>query len=82
MNDELPDQSLVQMQILFANDANMVRAAIEVIKSTFTTDALVGSSEYETVVNAVRFDTQQNVMLGFLKQLDIIREGGLINKQR
>ena len=82
MEDELPPQSLVQMQILFAADPNMVRAAIEVIKTTFETGALVGGSEYETIVNAVKFDTQQNVMLGFLKQVDIIREGGLHNAQR
>lgn len=82
MDDELPPQSLVQMQILFAADPNMVRAAIEIIKSTFETGALVGESEYETVTNAVKFDTQQNIMLGFLKRIDIIREGGLHNEQR
>lgn len=82
MEDELPPQSIVQMQILFAADPNMVRAAIEIIKSTFTTEALVGESEYATVVNAVKFDTQQNVMLGFMRQIDIIREGGLHNQQK
>lgn len=82
MPNELPPQSLVQKQITFANDADMVAAAIEIIKSTFETTALLGNNEYETVVNAVKFDTQQNVMLGFLKQLDFIREGGLLNKQR
>lgn len=80
--DELPPQSLKQMQILFAADPNMVRAAIEVIKTTFETGALIGDSEYATIVNAVKFDTQQNIMLGFMRQIDIIREGGLHNQQR
>jgi hypothetical protein len=82
MQDELPDQSLIQKQIAFAGNPDAIAAAVEILKSTFTADALVGGSEYETVVNAVKFDTQQNVMLGFFKQLDFIRTGGLINKQR
>ncbi len=82
MEDELPPQSIIQKQILFANNADAIAAAIEIIKSTFETTQLVGDSEYSTVVNAVKFDTQQNVMLGFLKRLDFIREGGLINIQR
>lgn len=82
MPDELPPQSLIQKQIAFANEPDSVAAAIEIIKSTFELGALVGESEYSTVVNAVKFDTQQNVMLGFLKRLDFIRQGGLHNAQR
>lgn len=80
--DDLPPQSLIQKQIAFANNGDAIAAAIEIIKSTFETGPLVGDSEYGTVVNAVKFDTQQNVMLGFLKRLDFIREGGLHNAQR
>lgn len=82
MQDELPPQSLIQKQIAFAADPDMVRAALEVIKSTFVTDTLVGDSEYKTVVNAVTFDVQQNVMIGFMKRIDFIKEGGLHNAQR
>jgi len=82
MNEELPEQSIVQKQILFANNAEAVAAAIQIIKDSFVATELVGGSEYETVVNAVRFDTQQNVMIGFLKRLDFIREGGLLNQQQ
>lgn len=82
MDDELPPQSIVQKQIAFASNPDMVAAALEIIKTTFVTNELVGDSEYKTVVNAVTFDTQQNVMIGFLKRLDFIREGGLHNVQR
>ena len=80
--DQLPPQSLIQKQIAFATNADAIAAAIEIIKSTFIATELVGNSEYETVVNAVRFDTQQNVMIGFMKRLDFIREGGLHNQQQ
>lgn len=82
MDDDLPPQSIVQMQITFAANPDMVRAAIEVIKSTFELGALVGDNEFNTVVNAVKFDTQQNIMLGFLKHIDFIKGGGLHNQQR
>lgn len=82
MEDELPQQSMIQKQILFANNADMVQAAIQVIKESFEVSPLIGETEYETVVNAVKFDTQQNVMLSFLKRLEFIQQGGLINKQR
>lgn len=80
--DELPPQSIVQMQIAFAANPEMVRAAIEVIKSTFQNGPLIGDNEYKTIVNAVVFDTQQDVMIGFLKRIDFIKEGGLHNQQR
>lgn len=82
MEDELPNQSIVQKQILFANNGDMVAAAIEVIKASFVVSELVGSSEYETVVNAVKMDTQQSIMLAFLKRLEFIQQGGLVNTQR
>lgn len=82
MDDELPKQSLMQKQITFANNAEMAQAAIQILKDSFVVSELVGDSEYSTVVNAVRMDTQQNVMLSFLKRLEFIQQGGLINTQR
>ncbi len=80
--DELPPQSIVQKQISFANNAEMVQAAIEIIKSSFEVIPLVGDTEYGTVVNAVKIDTQQNVMLGFLNRIEVIRQGALLNAQQ
>lgn len=82
MADELPPQSLMQKQIAFANSGDMVQAAIQILKESFEAGPLIGESEFSTVVNAVRMDTQQNVMLEFLKRLEFIQQGGLHNAQR
>lgn len=82
MDEPIEQQSLIQKQITFANNAEMVQAAIEVIKSSFTAGELVGDSEYATVVNAVKFDTQQDVMVNFWKRIEYIRGGGLLNAQQ
>lgn len=80
--DELPPQSLMQKQMLFASNPDMVEAVIEILKNSFQARELIGDSEYETIVNAVRFDTQQSVMVEFVKRIDFIKQGGLLNSQR
>lgn len=75
------NQTITQKQITFAQDTDMVLAAVQIIKDCTGVHGLVGDSEFSTLVNAITLDTQQNVLTKFLSRIDHIKNGGLLNEQ-
>lgn len=73
-----PEQNITikQKKIAFAQSEH-VDAAVLILRETISQKPLVGSSEYETVVNAVTLDAQSDMILKFLNTLDFIKKGGL-----
>lgn len=79
MSDE--NNTLKKQKIAFANDADMVRAALEIFRTCTTQKPLVGENEYATVVNAVTLDAESNMMLKFINSIDAIKRGGLLTTE-
>lgn len=50
---------------------------IEIIKDCIPPSSLVGDTEFETIKNAIIFDTYQNMMVSVVKYLEDIRQGKL-----
>lgn len=71
------DQSVKQKKIAFAQASEMVEAAIIILKESTTQQALVGDTEFETVVNAVTLDAQSSLIIKFLEAIDSIKNGSL-----
>ena len=75
------NQTMTQKQIVFAQNAEMVQAAVQIIKDCTGVHGLIGDSEFSTLVNAITLDTQQNILTKFLSRVDHIKEGGLLSAQ-
>lgn len=76
-DSEFVAQTLKQKKITFANSPEMVEAAIAILREHMQVGALVGKSEYETVVNAVTMDAQASLVLKLINSIDAIRNGSL-----
>jgi len=70
------NQSINQQKTVLARSEHSP-IIIELMKDLISQSALVGQSEYETVVNAVRFDTQSSMLRGMVDLLENIRGGSL-----
>ena len=82
-NDEpkLPEeQTMRQRKALFANNVD-VGVLVQLLRECSHQGPLVGESEYDTVVNAVRLDAQSDLITELIKQIDLIKKGGLINSE-
>lgn len=73
-------QSVNQKKIAFAQSEH-VEAAFAILKGCIHTGALMGKSEYETIVNAATMDAQSNMLLKFADTIDFIKRGGLVNSE-
>lgn len=60
--------------------ANTVISILKRIVQT-NSQSLVGDNEFGTIVNAVRFDTQQNMILEVLKLYESVKDGSFISNQ-
>lgn len=65
----------------FAGNSDAVLAAITILKELGGVPKLVGDSEWETIVNSITLDTQQNTLVNFIKTIDEIKSGALHDKQ-
>ncbi len=72
------EQSINQKKIAFAQSAH-IEAVLALLRESAGVPILVGETEYETVVNAVTLDAQQNLIKNFINQLDFIKKGGLVS---
>ncbi len=69
----MPEDPLtLKNKIAFANSEH-VAVVIQILQECGGTQALVGSSEYETVVNAVTLDANSNMIKKFINSLDAIK---------
>jgi len=72
------NQSLAQKMIAFAQNPDSVAAIVGILKRAIgDQNRLVGDNEYQTIVNAVRLDTQTDLMIKVLNTIDFIKQGGL-----
>lgn len=67
-----------RMMIVSAQYPDVV---LELLKSVIPKRSLVGDSEYATVVNAVTFDVQSDIITNVGELMENIRNGSLINNQ-
>lgn len=80
-DQKLPEeQSILQRKAEFANSSH-IAIVIQLLRECSHKGPLVGQSEYETVVNAVRLDAQSDLINEFISQIDSIKKGGLFNEQ-
>lgn len=77
--DNENNNSLKQQMMIVS--AQYPLAVLEIIKSVIEQRSLVGSSQYETLVNAITFDVQSEMLLNVSNLMGKIREGSLINNQ-
>lgn len=66
-----------QKKMSLSGNEDHVEAAITILRESFGNQKLVGKSEYETVVNAIRFDVQADVIINFINAIDSIKNGSL-----
>jgi outer membrane lipopolysaccharide assembly protein LptE/RlpB len=75
---ETEQKTLKQKKIELAQ-GEYAPVVIELIKDLISKDqqVLIGDTEYETVVNAVRLDTHGTIIRGMVDYLESIRKGSL-----
>lgn len=75
---ELPisDQSMKQKKIALAQSEH-APIVIELLKDCMTRSPLVGDNEFKTLVNAITFDVQSEIIVKMVERLEFIRQGGL-----
>lgn len=56
-------------------------AVLELLKSVIQQRSLIGDTEYATVVNAVTFDVQSEMLLKVSQLMEQIKSGSIINNQ-
>ncbi len=78
MDDPIVNLSMKQKKIAFAQSEH-IEAVIQLIQEAGGVPKLVGENEFETIVNAVTLDAQQNVLTKFINMIDAIKKGGLHN---
>lgn len=75
--EDIPEnQTINQKKIAFAQSAH-IEAVITLLKECGGVQKLVGDSEYQTVVNAVTLDAQQEMITKFIGMVDSIKRGSL-----
>lgn len=79
---KLPEeQTANQRKAAFANSVDM-GILVQLLRESCHKGPLVGETEYETVVNAVRLDSQSDLINEFINQIDTIKKGGLFNAEQ
>lgn len=74
------ETTLKQKKIELAN-SEYAPVIIELIKDLIERSPLIGDTEYATIVNAVKFDTQSSILAGMVDHLENIRKGSLLEIQ-
>jgi hypothetical protein len=70
-------QSETQQKILFAQSP-FVPIVVKLLRESMVNQRLVGDSEYETVVNAVRLDSQSDLLNSFINSIEEIKKGSIL----
>lgn len=78
--DPQNEQTMKQKMIALAQSEHLP-TMIYMLKSVCTANKLVGDNEFSTVVNAVKFDTQQDIIIDLMKLVESIKNGSFINNQ-
>lgn len=77
---ELENQSMIQKKMAFAGSDHLA-TVIQLLTESAGIENLVGDTEYETLVNAITLDAQQNMIKSFIASIDRIKSGGLHQQQ-
>lgn len=67
------DQSILQKKIAFAQ-SDHIEIVIKILQECSGTPALVGETEFATIVNAVTLDAQSDLIKKFINSLDAIKQ--------
>lgn len=82
MDEQTPEaQSLKQKKIAFAQNADMVNAALAILREGMRHEKLVGDTEFDTLVNAITMDAQANMVIEFINVIEHIKNGGLLTTE-
>ena len=77
MTEQLENQSIKQKMMAFAGSPDSVSAMFQILKDCMDGGPLIGATEYETLVNAVKFDVQAEMFRRVVDRVEYIRQGGL-----
>lgn len=75
--DELQQQSMIQKKIALAQSEH-APIVIELLKDCIQQSPLIGDNEFKTLVNAITFDVQSEIIIKMVERLEFIRNGGLL----
>jgi len=75
--EQLPPQSMIQKKIALAQSEH-APIIIELLKDCITQSPLIGDNEFKTLVNAITFDVQSELIIKMVERLEFIRSGGLL----
>jgi len=68
--------SLKQKKIALATSEH-APIIIELMKDCMSTNEIIDKTEWQTIVNAVKMETQANMLRSMVDYLEYIRKGGL-----
>jgi hypothetical protein len=74
MTEQINEQSLRQRKIAFVN-SEFADVIVPLIQDVLPPMTLIGDSDYETICNAVRFDTRSELIRDLLIYMDDIKNG-------
>jgi len=77
----MENQSDKQKMIALATSEH-APAVVLLLKHLIKPVPLLGNNEYETIVNAVKFDTQSDILRGVVDLMEAIRQGSLHEPQQ
>ncbi len=78
---EPQDEQSIKQKIVALCQSEHVPAMLNMLKRVSTANKLVGDSEFSTIVNAVKFDTQQDMIVQVLNLIESVKDGTFISKQ-
>lgn len=78
--ETLEQQTLKQKKIAFAQSEH-IEAVIAIMREVASHEKLVGDTEFETVKNAITLDSQSELIMQFINQIDFIKKGGLVSTE-
>ncbi len=79
----MEENQTIKQKIIQLAQSEHAPVVIEILKQVVLGKAknLVGDSEYATVVNAVTFDVQQDIIVSVIKLFESVKDGSFINNQ-
>lgn len=77
----MDENQSIQQKIISLTQSEHAETVILILKRVSEVNQLVGDTDYKTIVNAVTFDAQQNMILKVLELFESVKNGSFINNQ-
>lgn len=75
MDEQIPQSKKQKLIALVQGDNSST--VIELIKMVIPREKLIGDNEFSTIVNAVKFDTREQMILDIVQLMEEIKNGSL-----